>query len=254
MTSKTDKFVTSARFRVNGWMACGVGLESREDWIGWLQGAKNPKKDDAAQTAVSLPTMLRRRISVIGQMAFRASYALSGDRMARFIFCTRHGEFQRTLRILKSIVAEEPISPAEFSLSVHNALAGLLSIAWNNTAGHTTISAGADSFGSAMLDAVACLKSRPNEPVLVVYFDDLLPEPYDEFADDDETCVALAMLLSSPREDGEDLTLALEPRDRDMMSLSASGQALDFLRFILSGEPERRSMGERLQWRWQRSA
>ena len=252
MTSKTDKFVTSARFRVNDWMACGVGLESREDWIAWLQGAKNPK-DDAAQTAVSLPTMLRRRISVIGQMAFRASYALSGDRMARFIFCTRHGEFQRTLRILKSIVAEEPISPAEFSLSVHNALAGLLSIAWNNTAGHTTISAGADSFGSAMLDAVACLKSRPNEQVLVVYFDDLLPEPYDKFADDDETCVALAMLLSSPHEDGEDLTLALEPRDRDMMSLSASGQALDFLRFILSGEPERRSMGERLQWRWCRA-
>jgi hypothetical protein len=252
MTSKTDKFVTSARFRVNDWMACGVGLESREDWIAWLQGAKNPK-DDAAQTAVSLPTMLRRRISVIGQMAFRASYALSGDRMARFIFCTRHGEFQRTLRILKSIVAEEPISPAEFSLSVHNALAGLLSIAWNNTAGHTTISAGADSFGSAMLDAVACLKSRPNEQVLVVYFDDLLPEPYDKFADDDETCVALAMLLSSPHEDGEDLTLALEPRDRGMTSLSASGQALDFLRFILSGEPERRSMGERLQWRWCRA-
>ena len=251
MTSKTDKFVTSARFRVNDWMACGVGLESREDWIAWLQGAKNPK-DDAAQTAVSLPTMLRRRISVIGQMAFRASYALSGDRMARFIFCTRHGEFQRTLRILKSIVAEEPISPAEFSLSVHNALAGLLSIAWNNTAGHTTISAGADSFGSAMLDAVACLKSRPNEQVLVVYFDDLLPEPYDKFADD-ETCVALAMLLSSPHEDGEDLTLALEPRGRDMTSLSASGQALDFLRFILSGEPERRSMGERLQWRWCRA-
>jgi hypothetical protein len=253
MTSKTDKSVTSVRFRVKDWMACGVGLEGSEDWIAWLQGAKNPK-DDAAQAAVSLPTMLRRRISVIGQMAFRASYALSEDRMARFIFCTRHGEFQRTLRILKSLVAEEPISPAEFSLSVHNALAGLLSIARNNTAGHTTISAGADSFGSAMLDAVACLKSRPNEPVLVVYFDDLLPEPYDEFADDDETCVALAMLLSSPHEAGEDLTLALEPRDRDMTSLSASGQALDFLRFILSGEPERKSMGERLQWRWQRSA
>lgn len=253
MTSKTDKFVTCARFRVKDWMACGVGLESRGDWIAWLQGAKNPK-DDAAQAAVSLPTMLRRRISVIGQMAFRASYALSKDRMPRFIFCTRHGEFQRTLRILKSLVAEEPISPAEFSLSVHNALAGLLSIAWNNTAGHTTISAGADSFGSAMLDAVACLKSRPSEPVLVVYFDDLLPEPYDEFGDDDETCVALAMLLSLPHQDGEDLTLALEPRDRDMTSLSASGQALDFLRFILSGEPERRSMGERLQWRWQRSA
>ncbi len=253
MTSGTDKPFTSARFRVEDWIACGVGLESREDWIGWLHGVK-ARKDAAAQAVVSLPTMLRRRISVVGQMAFRASYALSENQMPRFIFCTRHGEFQRTLRMLQSLAAQEPVSPAEFSLSVHNALAGLLSIARSNTAGHTTISAGADSFGSAMLDAVGCLKSKPFEPVMLVYFDDLLPEPYDEFADGDETCVALAILLSPPHDDGEDLTLVLEPRDHDATSLSASGQALDFLRFILSGERERKSIGERLQWRWQRDA
>jgi hypothetical protein len=252
MTSGSDKPITSPRFRVKEWMACGIGLESRADWIGWLHGVKTTEGSSALR--VSLPTMLRRRISVIGQMAFQASYALSENRMTRFIFCTRHGEFQRTLNILKSLAAQEPVSPADFSLSVHNALAGLLSIARNNTSGHTTISAGADSFGSAMLDAVACLKSRPSEPVMLVYFDDLLPEPYDEFADKDETCVAVAVLLSPPLNDGKDLTLVFEPRDRDQISLSASGQALDFLRFILSGERERRSVGERLQWLWQRGA
>ena len=127
--------------------------------------------------------MLRRRISTIGQMAFRASYALSEQRTARFIFCSRHGESDRTLRILQSLAAKEPISPADFSLSVHNALAGLLSIAWGNTAGHTAISAGADSFGYGLLEAVACLKEGPSDPVMLVYFDDLLPQPYDEVAD-----------------------------------------------------------------------
>jgi hypothetical protein len=234
-------------------MACGVGLESRSDWIAWSRGLTKDK-DDATREVVSLPTMLRRRISVIGQMAFRASYALSENPTARFIFCSRHGEFHRTLRILRSLIAEEPVSPAEFSLSVHNALAGLLSIAWHNTAGHTTISAGADSFPSAMLDAAACLKSNPVEPVMLVYFDDLLPAPYEDFGDADETCVALALLLSPPRDDAEDLALALGPRDRKMTARSASGQALDFLRFMLSGEPERRSTGERLEWRWHRSA
>jgi len=253
MTSNTDKFSTPARVRVTDWMACGVGLESREDWISWLHGEKNPRHD-SAPVAATLPSMLRRRISVIGQMAFRASYALSENSTARFIFCSRHGEFQRTLNILTSLAAQQPVSPAEFSLSVHNALAGLLSIGWKNTAGHTTIAAGADSFGSAMLDAIACLNSQPSEPVMLVYFDDLLPAPYDEFADDGETCVALALLLSSPHDDGGDLTLAFQPRSRDATPLSASGQALDFLRFMLSGEPARTSIGERLQWRWQRSA
>lgn len=253
MTSGTDKSFASARFRVKDWMACGVGLESREDWMAWSRGAGYPK-DEGASAVVSLPTMLRRRISTIGQMAFRASYALSDNKSARFIFCTRHGEFQRTLNILKSLAAQTPLSPADFSLSVHNALAGLLSIAWNNTAGHTTISAGADSFGSAMLDAIACLKSAPLDPVMLVYFDDLLPERYDEFGDDDETCFALAMLLDPPHDDSEDFTLVLEPSDHGAQRLSASGQALDFLRFILSDERERKSMGERLQWWWQRSA
>jgi hypothetical protein len=253
MTSGTDKSSTSARFRVKDWMACSAGLESREDWIAWSRDAKN-QRNDAPPAALSLPTMLRRRISAVGQMAFRASYALSENKTARFIFCSRHGEFQRTLEILKSLAARAPVSPAEFSLSVHNALAGLLSIASSNTAGHTTISAGADSFGFAMLDAIACLKSNPAEPVILVYFDDLLPDPYDAFGDGDETCVALAMLLDSPVGDSKDFTVVLERRDRSMHSASASGQVLDFLRFLLSEEPERRSMGERVQWRWLRSA
>ncbi|HXN87412.1 MAG TPA: beta-ketoacyl synthase chain length factor [Candidatus Binataceae bacterium] len=253
MAPAANKSFASARFRLIDWMACGPGLESREDWTAWLRD-EELHKAEAVSVALTLPTMLRRRISVIGQMAFRASYALLENRIARFIFCSRHGEFQRTLNILKSLAAQEPVSPAEFSLSVHNALAGLLSIAWKNTAGHTTISAGADSFGAAMLDAIACLKSQPAEPVMVVYFDDLLPEPYDTFNDRDDTCLALAMLLGAPPNDGEDLTVSFEPCARETASLSATEQALDFLRFILSGESERISIGERLQWRWQRGA
>ena len=253
MAPDAKKSITSAHFRLIDWVACAPGLENREDWTAWFHGIKT-HKDDAAKVAVTLPTMLRRRISVIGQMAFRASYALSENQTARFIFCSRHGEFQRTLNILKSLTENDPVSPAEFSLSVHNALAGLLSIAWKNTAGHTTISAGADSFGAAILDAIGCLKTTPAEPVMVVYFDELLPAPYDAFGDSDETCLALAMLLGAPHSDPGDLTISFEPRPRQTKSLSASGQALDFIRFILSGESESVSIGERLQWRWQRGA
>jgi Beta-ketoacyl synthase, N-terminal domain len=247
---RTDRL---ARFCVEDWMACGPGLETGEDWTSSSRAARNPQ-NDTAQAATSLPTMLRRRISVIGQRAFRASYALSEQRIARFVFCSRYGESDRTLRILHSLAAKEPVSPADFSLSVHNALAGLLSIAWGNTAGHTAISAGADSFGYGLLEAVACLKEGSTDSVMLVYFDDLLPQPYDEVADGAETCVALAMLLKPPGDHDHEFALALEPRNRAAKAQSASAQSLDFIRFMLSNEHERRSTGERTQWRWQRCA
>jgi hypothetical protein len=221
--------------------------------MGWSRGARNPPSD-TAKAAASLPLMLRRRISIVGQMAFRASYALSEQRTARFIFCSRHGESDRTLRILHSLAIKEPVSPADFSLSVHNALTGLLSIAWGNTAGHTAISAGADSFGYGLLEAIASFQDGSGDPVMLVYFDDLLPSPYDEVADSAENCVALAMLLRPPRDEGHDFALSLEPRDRPSKSRSASAQSLDFIRFMLSNERERICVGERTQWRWQRCA
>ena len=187
-------------------------------------------------------------------MAFRASCALSEQRTARFVFCSRYGESDRTLRILHSLAAREPISPADFSLSVHNALAGLLSIAWANTAGHTAISAGADSFGYGLLEAVACLKEGSSEPVMLVYFDDVLPQLYDEVTDGTESCVALAMLLMPPCDDGREFTLTHELRNLAAKTQSASAQSLDFIRFMLSNERETRSIGERTQWRWQRCA
>jgi hypothetical protein len=242
-----------SRFRVEDWMACGPALETREDWLLWSRGVIN-HEDDKFREAVKLPAMLRRRISTIGQMAFRASCALSEQRTARFIFSSRHGEFDRTLRILNSLAAGEAISPADFSLSVHNALAGLLSIAWGNTAGHSAVAAGADSFGYGLLESIACLGAGTGDPVMLVYFDDLLPHPYDEVDDGADTRVALALLLGPPRFDSDDFGLQMGPRIRAGYPPSATAQAFDFIRFVLSGERERTSIGERTAWRWQRYA
>jgi hypothetical protein len=185
-------------------------------------------------------------------MAFQASARLSEQRAARFIFCSRHGEFDRTLRVLNSLIAKEPVSPADFSLSVHNALAGLLSIAWENTAGHTVVAAGTDSFGYGLLEGVACLEAASSDRVMVVYFDDLLPPPYDEVDGGAETCVALALLLAPPRFDGRDFSIRLAPRERTPPPQAASAQALDFIRFMLSDDREKTSIGERTVWHWQR--
>jgi Beta-ketoacyl synthase, N-terminal domain len=244
--------VDSLRFSVADWMACSPVRQGRQEWLAWAGGASHVA---ASSQPPLLPASLRRRVSAVGQMMFRAIYGLHGAPQARFVFCSRHGEYRRTKALLDAVAAGEAPSPAEFSLSVHNALAGLLSIAWQNDAGHTAVAAGSDSFGFGLLEAAACLMAKPSEPVLLAYFDEPLPDEYAAFREGEEASLALALLLTPGRGDGRDLRASCEAkRTGDAARPPPTAQALDFLRFLLSGESERASPGGAVRWRWRRDA
>src|SRR5580658_10067559 len=111
-------------FGIAGYAACGLLPDARLD-VFW------PSRDDAVrcgQSRPAVPVLLRRRITPIGQAVLRAAWSLPGLERARFVFASRHGEFNRTLTMLEAMADDEGPSPADFSLSVHNALPGLLSI------------------------------------------------------------------------------------------------------------------------------
>ena len=246
------KPAASLRFGVADWMAVGPVLQERQQWLAWARGES--RHDVASSAAPVLPTALRRRVSAIGQMMFRAVYGLQDAPRARFVFCSRHGEYRRTKALLDTLASREEPSPAEFSLSVHNALAGLLSIARKNDAGHTAVAAGSDSFGFGLLEAAACLAATPDEPILLAYFDEPLPDEYAEFRDGEEAGLALALLLTPGRGDGSDLIVSCEvKRAGDPARPPPTQQALDFLHFLLSGEGERMSPGGNVRWRWRRA-
>jgi hypothetical protein len=162
------------------------------------------------------------------------------------VFASRHGEFGRTVSILDSLISGDGVSPADFTLSVHHALAGVLSIAQQNRGGHTSVAAGPDSFGFGLLEAAASAQET-EQPVTLVYYDEPLPSPYQVF---DSCNEGLVVALGLGGSDGEMLTLDVLP---------GSGQglmegALDFLRFWLTDAPEAVSQGERVNWRWSRHA
>ncbi|MGE5540444.1 MAG: beta-ketoacyl synthase chain length factor [Gemmatimonas sp.] len=232
-------------FRVVGWAAWTPGRDSEAAWRTW---AGAPGVAAGGTATASVPLALRRRLTPLGQAAMRCAWGLPDAASARMVFASRNGEFARTLSILDGIVSGDSVSPADFTLSVHHALAGVLSIAQGNRRGHTTVAAGPDSFGFGLLEAVASLAERPEEPVLLVYYDEPLPAPYATFA----TCaepLALALSLSLKR-DGEALELLTARGSGDATMIAP----FDFLRFLLSGDAQMLSRGERLDWHWRRHA
>ncbi|OIR10101.1 hypothetical protein GALL_80290 [mine drainage metagenome] len=221
---------------------------SVKSWAAWTPAADGLDQWRGAAPAAAAPILLRRRIGRLGQRALQAAWAFSAalppDAPPRLVFASRHGEFSRTLSILEALAEGAPPSPADFTLSVHHALAGLLSIATANHAGHTAIASGADSLYHALLEAAACQTERPEQPVLLAYYDEPLPPPYDDLEPGGET-IALVLLLAPG---GRALRLEHHPAagpagrhpGRDLAAVLDGGAAAVFqgdrLRWTLDGD------------------
>jgi hypothetical protein len=198
------------RFAVTAWSAWAPGRETPEDWRAWVGVAQSA----IALGPVAVPMMLRRRTTDLGQRIIAAALACAEAAHAgRYVLASRHGEFSRTLRILRSLAARELPSPADFGMSVHNALAGLLSIHFGNMRGHTAIAAGLDTFGFGLMEAAACLAEQPQDPVLLIFGDEPLSGEFVTFgADDIELPLVVAVALRSPGAGDEGILFDAAPR------------------------------------------
>ncbi len=174
--SAADRPITEMYLGVRAWAAWAPGRET-EDWHASDEDGQLAHRSNAEFAGITLPALLRRRVSILGQNALRAAWNWEEAAVARFVFASRHGEFQRTLAILDGLARGDAMSPAEFTFSVYHTLAGLLSIARKNRCGHSTISAGRESLLCGLLEAAACLSEEPGKPVVLIYFDEPLPGP-----------------------------------------------------------------------------
>jgi hypothetical protein len=234
---------------VSDWFAWTPGRETRRDWHAWAgQEAILP---DADAPMPVLPMMLRRRATPIGQRALSAALACKSVQDARYVLASRHGEFDRTVVLLTSLAEKETSSPAEFSMSVHHGLAGLLSIHTGNRQGHTAIAATRDSFGYGLIEAAACLHEAPETPVLFLYFDAPLPDSYAAFRTDAERNLPLVVALTLTADGANSIELECVPAPGDVVQDSL---AEAFLKFLLSGKDTAQGVGECKLWRWHRAA
>jgi hypothetical protein len=197
--------------------------------------------------------MLRRRAGFLSKMALEAAYQCLGKELdVPAIFCSRHGEALRSVDLLMDLANMRPLSPTSFSLSVHNATAGIFSIARSDHTNSIALAAGRSSVEHAVIEACGLLTDGEPKVLLVVY-DCPLPGVYASFQDCHELPFAWAWLIRSPTAEVVSLcwTSALPDEHSSAGKLSPG---LEILRFYLRKDTSLERICDGRRWHWSRDA
>jgi hypothetical protein len=240
------------RFSIARQAAWAPGLATPDEWAQWAR-APFAIAAGAEPGVKMMPPMLRRRAGPLGKMALEVAYqCLDGRGDVPSVFCSRHGEVARAVDLLTDMARGEPLSPTAFGMSVHNATAGLLTIARADRANHIAVAAGAASVEHAVIEACGLLADGA-PMVLLVAYDFPLPEPLASFDDSHEQPHAWAWLMVPPADDAISLSWNACGAGQADDAASLPG-GLEVLRFQVGGAREMERIAERRRWRWSRDA
>jgi 3-oxoacyl-(acyl-carrier-protein) synthase len=242
-------------FTVAEWAAWAPGLSQREHWQAWALEPTLPHGDDTP-ALTEVPAMQRRRMERLGRMAVQvacwcAPATEASDGSIPLVFASRHGDVQRSFELLDNLARNEPMSPTQFGLSVHNAIAALYSIVRGERGNYIALAAGRSTAEAAIVEAAALLADGAPEVVVVVY-DAQPPQVYAGFLDEPDPFYAWSWRL---RAGGEGVRIGLTCAPAEAGS-GGTGlpHGLDVLRFLLSGDNELDHHADGIAWNWRRRA
>ncbi|MHA7632850.1 beta-ketoacyl synthase chain length factor [Corallococcus sp. M7] len=242
-------------FSVQRWAAWAPGLVNPAAWETWL-ATPHPLPAEGTPSLSAMPAMMRRRVDRLGRIALQAAYDAHVDAPdAPVVFASRYGDLGRSVELLTQLARSEPLSPTSFSLSVHNAIGALYSIARGDTSAYAAIAAGEETVEAAFTEACGLLSDGVPR-VMVVVYDEPVPTPWEHFSRDVAFPHAWACLLSaSTGADAIHLDCAAgtpeAPAAADSSELPADLRAL---RFLVSGASRWEHAAGGRCWRWARHA
>ncbi|AWH88892.1 beta-ketoacyl synthase chain length factor [Limnobaculum parvum] len=235
-------------FNILDWCALAPGLCNIEQWQSW---SIHPETDwsEALPKTQHIPMMTARRMSTASRLSVEVGLTLLNQQPDAAIFISRHGELERTCKIIEGLCQQQDISPTDFAMSVHNTASGLLTITGKQPLPITSIAADIDGFQQGMLEAQAMLADGAKK-VLLVDFDGAVPDVYQTRIKHQVPAYAVGLLISS----GE--TLRCQQRDKNVYPLSSKTenpvlpQSLTFMQHWLAKDPQFTLQGMRSDWQW----
>lgn len=200
-----------------------------------------------------IPAIKRRRLNGLSKMAMHTSLAclekagsnVDADNVVT-VFASRHGELNRTIKIIRSMMDSQEISPKDFSLSVHNSALGLFSIFTNNKLASTSIAAGSNTFGFALVEAYNYLKRFPQHQVLLTCFDLEVSKPFNQFLGTNGPSYSCSLLLTLESNQGQSLSFNFNKVEQEQAPKPPL--ALDFYEFLQSPRSQQTLKSQNTRW------
>lgn len=162
--------------------------------------------------------IFRRRLSQLTKMTVQVVHDIffdgTVDKNTKLVFVSFRGELEREFKVNKTLIQEESILPAAFSLSVFNAAIAQATIALGLKGGYTCVFPSGADFASGVLSAAAPVLAQGGDAkTVLVYADENVPDYYKEFLKGSNEPLAFAALLSSQKTDNSvELDLEKIPR------------------------------------------
>lgn len=242
-------------FIIKQCVAWGGELTTAQDWQAYAQGHKSFSALQMLPLLKQIPAMQRRRLSPFAKLALHCALTAADECLVTVpsVFSSRHGDLAKTSKLIEDVAAKEPLSPTHFGLSVHNAVGGLFSIYTGNKAPLSAISAGEDSFFVGLLDALAKLVANDYPQILLVFTEQVVPEMYQPYIEQDEAAIACALLLapvpkvaSTADKSQTIFSLSMQGNTAQQTKENTNMQVLEFLKFYYSINDEN-SMNDKNQ-------
>ncbi|HDR2159772.1 TPA: beta-ketoacyl synthase chain length factor [Enterobacter cancerogenus] len=230
------------------WQASAPGLSNADAWQAWSR--QSLSIDPAAPLAklTELPMMTARRLNSGSKLAVDIGLSmLRKHSIDAVVYCSRHGELERNYRILHALATEQPVSPTDFAMSVHNSAVGNLTITARQPIVSSSVSAGLDTFQQGLCEVLSLLHAGYTR-ILLVDFDGTLPAFYHAALPPQMPTWPFALGLVIEAGDA----LACETQRGSDGTEPALPQSLLFLQQYLRDAPQFTVPGERLLWRWTR--
>lgn len=201
----------------------------------------------------AVPKLMQRRLSPLAKAVLKVAEACQAQgSQIPIVFSSAHGEICKSLEMLKVLQSGQELSPTGFSLSVHNAIAGLFSIAFHNFEEITVIAPCREGIAAAFVEGLGMLREGAQEVLLILYDEpiaDFYPvAPYKL----NSTYPCVLGLRIGLNVQGLPLTLSRSIQKREDGEQPV--QLLAFIRFLLTGQAELKLGNEGHCWTWRKQS
>lgn len=217
-------------------------------WKQWALGTSLDAPEAQAPSYAVIPAGIRRRLSPLGRCALAAYAELSPTSAEPTIWASSWGDVSRTFKLTASLAEENEVSPADFALSVHNAVGAQAAIWLKNHTAASAVAAGPLTGSCALIEASLKLQTTPS--VIVVRYEEPLPELWKQSNIDDTSPVPCAWAARLTADKGADVFKLKFCSD---VKPTPGPHLLGEIRFLLGGTSDHEETDGQRGWKWERT-